>query len=712
MRITKFSCVTTLMLALSACGGGGGGDTSTPAGPAPTYQVSITVTGLTSPGLVLQEGNNGLTTPPLAPTNNISVGFANGASYAFTVLTQPAGEVCTVVNGSGTIAGANVTNVAVNCAVTPPPPPVTYDLAGSVNGLVGTGLVLQLNGAQSLPITSNTGFAWTGALVNGQSYTVTILSQPAGSTCTVINGSGTIAGASLTNVAVNCAVTPPPPPVTYDLSGSVNGLVGTGLVLQLNGGLSMPITTNTGFAWTGALINGQTYIVTILSQPAGSTCTITNGSGTIAGASPVNVAVNCAVPPPPVAFTVGGNINGLVGTGLALQVNGSVNLPMTRNTGFTLPGTLANGQTYAVTIASQPSASVCTLSNGSGTIAKANVSNVAVNCVATGPSATLALFAGDINLQGTTDGIGTNARFDVTTGIATDNTGNIYVADYDNLAIRKIAPNGLVSTLPGLFGTYFLVGMGYGPSGPETLATDSAGNLYFTISAHYDVGAISPAGKSTLKATLPDGPTCTGHDFNINCSYPSPPLGLAVDSANNLYVADTASNTIAKVSSAGVLTVLAGTSGKSGSADGTGTSASFYYPSGIALDSLGNLIVVDSGNNTVRKVSPTGVTSTLAGTAGKIGSADGTGGAASFNGLLGITIDTNDNVYVNDFGNCTIRKITPAGLVSTVVGVAKQCSFVPGALPASIPNPNNVALYGRTLYITTGNGVAVVNNVP
>src|SRR5205814_1888170 len=151
--------------------------------------------------------------------------------------------------------------------------------------------------------------------------------------------------------------------------------------------------------------------------------------------------------------------------------------------------------------------------------------------------------------------------------------------------------------------------------------------------------------------------------------------------AGNVYVADTFNHTIRKGTPAGVVITLAGTAGLTGSADGTGTAARFNLPDGIATDSAGNVYVGDSFNNAIRKITPAGVVSTLAGTAGMPGSTDGTGPAASFNLPDGVAADGAGNVYVADSGNHTIRKITAAGAVTTVVGVAGQVGFVMGTLP-------------------------------
>ena len=163
----------------------------------------------------------------------------------------------------------------------------------------------------------------------------------------------------------------------YTVGGTTSGLAGGGLVLQLNGANDQTVNTDGPFTMSPALADGATYAVTVLTQPAGQTCGVSNGSGTIAGANVTNVVVTCTTNP---SYTVGGSVTGLVGGGLVLQDNGGDDLTIGADGNFTFPTTLADGAAYAVTVGTQPSGETCSVANGSGTIAGANVSNVAVSC--------------------------------------------------------------------------------------------------------------------------------------------------------------------------------------------------------------------------------------------------------------------------------------------------------------------------------------------
>src|SRR5439155_300549 len=159
---------------------------------------------------------------------------------------------------------------------------------------------------------------------------------------------------------------------------------------------------------------------------------------------------------------------------------------------------------------------------------------------------------------------------------------------------------------------------------------------------------ITPAGVVTTLAGLAVNPGSDGGTGSA--ARFSQPSGVATDSSGNVYVADSCNSTIRQITPAGVVTTLAGLAGNTGSDDGTGSAARFYYPYGVATDSSGNVYVADYFNSTIRKITPTGVVTTLAGLAGITGSADGTGSAARFNNTSGVATDSSGNVYVADSG--------------------------------------------------------------
>src|SRR5438034_200826 len=203
---------------------------------------------------------------------------------------------------------------------------------------------------------------------------------------------------------------------------------------------------------------------------------------------------------------------------------------------------------------------------------------------------------------------------------------------------------------------------------PSSVAVDRSGNVYVADSSNHTIRKATPAGVVTTLAGLAgyggsaDGTGSTARFFS--------PYGVAVDSGDNVYVADTANHTIRKVTPAGEVMTLAGLAGSPGGADGTGSAARFTVPYGVAVDGADNVYVGDTANATIRKVTPAGVVTTLAGLAGSFGSVDATGSAARFGFPSGVAADSAGNVYVADKSNHTIRKMTPAGAVTTLAGLA------------------------------------------
>ena len=313
--------------------------------------------------------------------------------------------------------------------------------------------------------------------------------------------------------------------------------------------------------------------------------------------------------------------------------------------------------------------------DGAGNVYVADKDNHTIRKVTPmGVVTTLAGFAGSANYG---DGTGRGARFNYPTGVTVDSAGNIYVADSGNDAIRKVTPAGVVTTLAGdvsITDTYnrpiggFADGTGHSArfAGPSGVAADSAGNIYVADTGNSTIRKVTPAGVvTTLAGWGPGSADGTGRAAQFN-----DPSGVAVDGVGNVFVADSGNDTIRKVTPAGVVTTLAGLAGSPGTTDGTGSAARFSVPSGVAVDRAGNIFVAAFWNHTIRKVTPAGTVTTLAGLAGSQGSADGTGSAARFSGPSGVAVDCAGNVYVADKWNNTIRKVTSAGVVTTLAGLA------------------------------------------
>jgi sugar lactone lactonase YvrE len=311
--------------------------------------------------------------------------------------------------------------------------------------------------------------------------------------------------------------------------------------------------------------------------------------------------------------------------------------------------------------------------------------------------------------------------------VAVDAAGNLYVADVDRGDVQKITPSGKVSAAAGAGaamihdpiglkvardGSVLVADSDDGavyiispagvvtamaqPSGaarfaiPTSAAEDSAGNLYVANNGSHVIVKITPGGVASVFAGKPGASGSAdgkGSDARFNV-----PRDIAMDGQDDLYVADEGNSNIRKITPDGIVSTLAGTAGKPGKADGEGPAAGFDIPRGIAVDAAGTIYVADTENHCIRKITPAGVVSTFAGEAGKAAMADGIGAAARFSEPRGIALDAAGNLYVADTGNLAIREITPGGVVSTIAGAAASPVFPIVSAPAPIIAPRT----GRT----------------
>ena len=288
---------------------------------------------------------------------------------------------------------------------------------------------------------------------------------------------------------------------------------------------------------------------------------------------------------------------------------------------------------------------------------------------------------------------------------ATDGQGNVYVADAGNHRILKVTPGGSVSTLAGAGYSGYADGTGTSAlfTHPSALAVDASGNVYVSDQQNHRVRRITAGGVVTTVAGngnsgYADGPA-TAARF-------SSPIGLALDGQGNLYVADYSNHRIRKiVLSTGAVSTHAG-SGSPGMSDGGPTSASFQNPMGLAFDQSGILYVADRLNHAVRRVGADGWVNTLAGN-GSAGYVDGTGSSARFNYANAVTVGGNGDIYVADYGNHMIRKISPSGVVTTLAGTTSPGTVDGTGSAIRFSSPYGLSSYGNSLYIAQNGSYAV-----
>jgi len=348
----------------------------------------------------------------------------------------------------------------------------------------------------------------------------------------------------------------------------------------------------------------------------------------------------------------------------------------------------ATGASFSIALANYPDAGKyrCRLSNAQGDAMTADATLEVI------PPYTSTILAGGSGLRGTNDGPGALARFSYPHGLAVSPSGNVYVTELGSYTVRKITPEGQVSTLAKLGPS----SAGWNPfsGGAWGIAVDSQENVFITDTPHHTIVRITPNGTATTIAGTAnvmgaiDGPAATAQ-FNT-------PSGLALDPSGNVFVADWSNDKIRRISTNGVVTTVAGST--HGRADARWTKAAFALPSGVGLDGQGALLIADEGNNAIRrvvqgqvmtlpgvsllyphgiaaddqgniftaamgdgtvlKVTAEGLRTVIAGTPGRY-RGDGAGAAAGFDSLRAVGLSASGTVYVTDINNHLVRKLTP-----------------------------------------------------
>jgi sugar lactone lactonase YvrE len=732
--------VRALLLAIAAlgaasCGGGGGG----PGNSGEKFSVGGSVSGLAGSGLVLLDNGADHLSVSADGGFKFSTQVQSGQPYAVTVQTQPANpaQVCTVTGGSGTVGSSAVTSVAVACVTQ------TFSIGADVNGLTGSGLVLQDNGTDDLAVAAGGPVTFSTAVASGEPYDVTIKTQPSNpvQNCSVSNGSGTVTTGAITSVVVSCD--------TLQLGLIAGQIGGRGNIDRSGRGARFDTPGGTAADGAGNIYVADSYNQTIRKITAAGAVTTLAGTAGMQGSTDATGASARFFQPGDVVADASGTlyvadtgnhtIRRITAAGVVTTFAGLAGSSGSANGSgssarFNTPGGIAidsMGNLYVAdtlndTIRKITSAGVVTTlagvagTNGSadgpaatatffqpaavavdasGNVFVADTFNSTVRMIAGGTVTTLAGTAGS---SGSADGTGANARFSEPRGIATDAVGNIFVSDSNNNILRKVTPQGVVTTLAGTAGASGAMD-GTGAAAqfryPTGLRVDANGNLFVADTVNDQVRRVTAAGVVTTFAGTAPAPG-SADQTGATASFDSP-FGISADASGNTYVADYQNFTIRKISAGGVVTTLAGSPGVSGSADGTGNAARFTYPYDVSADASGVVYVADSGNYTIRTISPAGVVATLAGSAGMSGAVDGTGAAARFGFPAAVAADGHGNVYVAD--GSTIRKVTsPAGVVTTLAGMAGSPDSVDGTGSAArFYSPQGIAIDSNgNLYVS------------
>lgn len=370
MRIQKLPAIVafSILCVLSACGGGSGGQSAT------THTVGGTVAGLAAGQQVTLKNN---AADPLTVTANGAFSFstpvAYNGSYAVTVDTQPTGQICTVIGGTGSSVTASVSSVRVTCSS------ITYAVGGTVSGL-GTGkqLTLKNNAADPITVTANGAFNFVTPVAYNGSYAVTVDAQPTGQICTVTSGAGSNVTSSVSPVSVTCSS------ITYSVGGTVSGLgAGQQVTLKNNAADPITITANGAFNFATPVAYSGSYAVTVDTQPTGQICTVNSGSGSNVTASVSSVSVACVPGPHPYDGAFSCSLNGV--TPFTIAISGGL-IDSKNSIVFNV---------YKIT---------GTLNEGNG----AFTGNVPVSRVASGSNLMQGVFAIDSNGLATASGVASN----------------------------------------------------------------------------------------------------------------------------------------------------------------------------------------------------------------------------------------------------------------------------------------------------------------
>ncbi len=650
------------------------------------YSLGGSITGLgNDSGLVLANGSDTLSVTAGATSFTLPTPVAYTSSYDVTVQSSPAGLACSVSNPSGTMPAAAVTDIQVSCT-----DQSLFSLGGAISGLgENTGLVLA-NGSSALLVTAGaTSFTMPTDVGDASPYDVIVQSEPSGLICTPSNNFGTMPAANINNILITCS------DQSYTLGGSISGLISNGLVLANGTDTEGVSSGSNAFNLPTPVAYGGPYDVTVQTQPSGLTCTPSNNVGSMPAGNVTGVTITCSAN----TYTVGGTISGLETSGLVLLDNGGDATTIDTNAiQFSMSTGMAYGAAYDVTVQSEPTGLVCTVSNGAGTVGGSDVSSISIACVSN--TTILYSFSGNPSLGGD-DGAYPLA------GLIQASDGSLYGTtvsggSYNCGTAFGIALSGTETFLHSFTNDNSPCVDGEGGGGGDdggdpraALIQISDGSLYGTTpdgGAHYvgTVFQITPSGTESVVYSFAGG-TSDGV---------SPQAGLIQGSDGNLYGTTSyggtnSEGTVFKINpSTGAESIVYSFAG--------GTSDGAYPEAGLIQGSDGNLYGTTanggaSGDGTVFEVDPsTGAESIVYSFAG--GTSDGAYPAAGvIQGSDGNLYGTTANGGAN--GDGTVFEANPNTGAETIV-----YSFAGGASDGANPYAGLIQASDGNFYGTTANG--------
>ncbi len=483
-----------------------------------------------------------------------------------------------------------------------------------------------------------------------------------------------------------------PPTATVTGSTTICGGQTTEIRADLTGVGPFTVRWSDGFVDAGVVASASRHLVTPAATTTYTVTTVSDPGGTSAGTGSATVTVLPTAAPLTDITTPSPVAPGTTGLSASIPDAGA---------GATYAWTITNGSITD----GQGTASITYSVGGLGKTLLGVTVATPGGCPATGATWTwigadpaeslhVSRLAGASGGGGWFDGPLATARFLYPSGVASDAAGNVYVLEQASGFVRKLSPSGRVSTLAGLAGAFGAVD-GRGPlarfSVPEGIAVSASGDVYVADTGNHTIRRILPTGEVTLFAGAAGAVGSADGVAGVARFYS--PRGVAVNAAGILYVADSGNHTIRKITPAGAVSTLAGHAQSPGTANGVGSAARFQRPQGVAVDAGGNVYVADTGNHTIRKITPAGEVTTLAGMPGVTGSADGDATQAQFRAPTALAVDGTGNVLVADTGNRTVRLVSSSGVVSTLAGTALQAGNADGAgSDARFTSPSGIAL--------------------